>query len=69
MRGVVHSATTALTLTNIVIDQLVYNAKVTNVGVYNDVLMASLGPSVVIPGVEYLHDHRDVPKWHFIYFC
>lgn len=56
------SATSALTLSNIVIDQLVYNAKVTNVGVYNSVLMASLGPSVVIPGVEYLHDHRDVPS-------
>ena len=58
----VHTATTALTLTSIVIDQIVYNAKVTNVGVYNNVLMASLGPSVVIPGVEYLHDKRDVPQ-------
>jgi len=56
------SATTGLTLGKIEIDQIIYHAKVTNVGIYNSVLMSSLGTSFVIPGVEYIHDHRDVPS-------
>ena len=57
-----HTASTALTLTSIVLDQVVYHAKVSNVGsLYNDVLMSSLGPSFVIPGVEYIANNTEVP--------
>jgi hypothetical protein len=52
---------TALTLTSIQIDQIYYHAKVSNVGIYNNILMSALGPSVVIPGVEYRHDKKEVP--------
>jgi hypothetical protein len=55
------SASTGLVLTKVEIDQIYYHAKVSNVGIYNNVLMSALGPSVVIPGVEYRHDKKEVP--------
>jgi hypothetical protein len=57
----VQSAPTATTLTSIQIDQIYYHAKVSNVGIYNNVLMSALGPSVVIPGAEYRHDKKEIP--------
>jgi hypothetical protein len=57
----VHTASTALALTSVEIDQVSYHAKVSNVGVYNSILMNALGPSVVIPGIEYMADNKEVP--------
>lgn len=52
---------TAVTLNSIEIDQIYYHAKVSNVGIYNNVLMSALGPSVVIPSVEYRSDNKEIP--------
>jgi hypothetical protein len=57
----VQTASTAVALTSIEIDQVSYHAKVSNVGVYNSILMNALGPSVVIPGIEYMADNKEVP--------
>jgi hypothetical protein len=55
------STNTALILTSVQIDQIYYHAKVSNVGIYNNVLMSALGPSVVIAGTEYRSDKKEVP--------
>jgi hypothetical protein len=57
------AASTALALNSIVIDQVYYHAKVSNVGIYNNILMSALGPSVVIAGTEYRHDSKEVPAF------
>lgn len=55
------TTSTALSLTSLEIDQIYYHAKVSNVGMYNQLLLNALGPSITIPGTEYRSDKKDVP--------
>lgn len=54
------SLSTAISALSVEIDEINYNAKVSNVGNYDQVLLDSLGPSFTIPGVEYRHDKREI---------
>jgi hypothetical protein len=55
-----YGSSTAISDLSVEVDNIVYHAKVSNVGEYNELLLGALGSSVTIPGVEYRHDKREI---------